>query len=266
MSTTGNFRPSRRSARQPHHADDALGRLLAAAAPPRDHEHVLHSEFRGEAEAVAAFRQARLSPAVTSRRRSMSVGKLFALKAAIAVVGLSGGGVALAAATGHLPAQLGGHSAVAASAASSAGSSATSPAGAPSSASASAARTGNAHPSAIPSPGLYGLCHAYDAGAGSDPGKALSSPAFTALVTAAGGKDKVTSYCSALLASSPSGHSGSNQHSHPTGKPSSLPTPGSGSNPGSGAAHSPGGPATTPANPATPHPTGKPSAHAGAGN
>src|SRR3569833_4766450 len=43
--------------------------------------------------------------------------------------------------------------------------------------------SGPAHPPApSPSPSLVGLCHAYRAGDKAEPGKALESPAFTALV------------------------------------------------------------------------------------
>src|SRR5712692_8914373 len=42
-----------------------------------------------------------------------------------------------------------------------------------------------------PSPSLRGLCTAFQAGATSNHGKALTNPAFTALVTAAGGTDKL---------------------------------------------------------------------------
>jgi len=107
MSTTRHprpTRPGRNPTRRPDAADDALSRLIANAAPPRDYLR----ELRGEKEAVAAFAKARLHPA-EPRRRLMSAGKLLALKTLIAVIGLSGGSVAVAAATAHLPAQLDGH-------------------------------------------------------------------------------------------------------------------------------------------------------------
>jgi hypothetical protein len=80
--------------------DDGLARLLADAAPPRAEGWAGH-ELRGEADAVAAFR---LGPDSPVRGRSWRAGKLFVLKTVIAAVALSGGGVAFAAVTGHLPA------------------------------------------------------------------------------------------------------------------------------------------------------------------
>jgi hypothetical protein len=63
------------------------------------------------------------------------------------------------------------------------------------------------------------LCHAYRAG--DNPGKALDKPAFTHLITVAGGKDKVTAYCTGLLKTHPAKGRAS---SHPTGAPSTHPT------------------------------------------
>jgi len=45
---------------------------------------------------------------------------------------------------------------------------------------------------------LPGLCRAYAAGQKADHGDALSSPAFAALVTAAGGTDGVSGFCASL--------------------------------------------------------------------
>lgn len=198
----------------------------------------------------------------------MSAGKLLAVKTVIAVVSLSGGGVALAAATGHLPAHAGGH-----------------PSSAPAQpASASATHGKDAiggHPSASTSPALQGLCRAYQAGAGSNPGKALASPAFTTLINAAGGRDHVASYCAGVLASSPSSHSYSHgaTPSHQTGKPTAHPTPhvshtshpshpASGtegnSDSGAGSMHVTNEPTISPTVRPTAPPTGKPSLHPGA--
>ena len=152
----------------------------------------------------------------------MSATKLLVAKAVIAALGVSGGGVALAAATGHMPANLTGKPAAASSASAAAAATHT-PAASGESAS---------HPAASPSPSLRGLCQAYTSQVGSNPGKALDSPAFTALITAAGGKDSVTAFCTSLLAT----HPGNAPASHPAGKPSSHPTPAD-----------------------TTHPTGKPS-------
>src|SRR5262249_46411277 len=148
MSTTRQHRltrPGRHSTTRPRTADDALSRLIANAAPPRERDY--RRGVGGEEEAVTAFRQARLSPVATPRRRSISAGKMSAVKTVIAVVGLSGGGVARAATTGHLPAQAGGHPAASASAAASRSGGA-------------AHDATNGHTSATPSPALHGLCHA----------------------------------------------------------------------------------------------------------
>lgn len=216
-------------------ADDyALASLLAAAAPaPAAHQR----ELAGEARAVLAFRTALLKPASQPRRPSMSATKLLAVKAVLAAVGVTGGGVALAAATGHLPSNLTGTSAAARPAAS---------------ASASPAANGKpaSHPAASPSPSLRGLCRAYTAHVGSSPGKALDNPAFSALVTAAGGKDHAAAYCATLLATSP----GNKPTSHPGNKPTSHP----GNKTSSPAAH---GNSTHPAGKPTAHPTGAPTSH-----
>ena len=109
MSITRHSRPTRPGPGP----DDALARLLADAAPRHDYAR----ELPREADAVAAFHQARRVPAAASRRRRIRAGKLLTLKAVIAVVGLSGGGVAFAAVTGHLPVHPGSRPAAPASAA-----------------------------------------------------------------------------------------------------------------------------------------------------
>jgi hypothetical protein len=74
-----------------------------------------------------------------------------------------------------------------------------------------------------PSPSLHGLCHAVQAGATSNPGKAIDNPAFSVLVAAAGGKDNLASYCAKLIGPRASHRDGkpddqSPAH-HPTGPP-----------------------------------------------
>lgn len=64
-----------------------------------------------------------------------------------------------------------------------------------------------------PTPHLRGLCTAYQASDKSAHGKALDSAAFTALATAAGGKDAVVAYCIALIGEPKA-----------TGKPTAQPT------------------------------------------
>src|SRR5215472_7799468 len=121
----------------------ALASLLAFAAAPD-----AGRELAGEAEAVTAFRRAHLGPAPRPRRPSMSATRLLVAKAVIAAAVVSGGGVALAAATGHMPANLTGKPAAASSAATA---TATPAAGGKSA----------SHPAASPSPSLRGLCQAY---------------------------------------------------------------------------------------------------------
>ena len=160
---------------------DPLACLLAVAAAAPAHDR----ELAGEAEAVMAFRRALSGPAPQPRRPSMSATKLLVAKAVLAALGVTGGGVALAAATGHMPSNLTG-----------------TPAAASSAASATAMPSANGkpatHPVSSPSPSLRGLCQAYTAHVGSSPGKALDSPAFSALITAAGGKDKVAAFCASM--------------------------------------------------------------------
>jgi hypothetical protein len=82
-----------------------------------------------------------------------------------------------------------------------------------------------------PSPSLVGLCHAFSAGNKEDRGKSLENPAFTALINAAGGKDKVEGFCDNVLKSAA-----------PAAKPSDA-----------------GKPSTRPSTPGTPSPHSKPS-------
>ena len=160
----------------------------------------LAGELHGEQRAVAAYRAAAaLTPIPQVRRPSMiktTVAKLLTLKAAAILAAVSAGGVALAATTGVLPNPL----------------SEDPPAPAHST-------PAPGHPGAgTPSPSLQGLCTAYLAGAGSDHGKALESPAFQALITAAGGAQSVDSFCATVT---PSGGASAD---HPNGAPTTHPT------------------------------------------
>ena len=205
--------------------------LRAAAGPTRP------GELAGRQRAMMAFRGARAHHAPFPPRRSMRpTGLLQLLTVKAAVVGtlvVGTGGVALAASIGALPNPLRGHPVPAASA------DASHPGGRP----AASDHPGNAAPSAS----LVGLCHAYTAGAGSDHGKALDSPAFQALLTAAGGKANVDGFCAKLLATAAahpdgesSGHPGVKPGGQPTGRPTAHPT-------GPPVEHPTGAPAHTPA-------------------
>jgi hypothetical protein len=83
-------------------------------------------------------------------------------------------------------------------------------------------------PSGVPNPSLVGLCHAYQAGAGSHQTRVLHNPAFTVLVNAAGGADNLAVYCARLIGAEPSHPAGRpnsvSSHSHPAGRPSSVPS------------------------------------------
>jgi hypothetical protein len=197
-----------------------LAAVLAASARP-----ARPAELIGLHQAVVGFRSAQLHPVPIPRRQSVvktALLKLLTVKAAVVTtLAIGAGGVALAATTGTLPNPLNNHANPAASSARSS----LGPAGS----------TGSHDPGASPSPSLVGLCHAFTAGAGAEHGKALENPAFGALITAAGGKDKVDEYCAKLLASAsarpgaqPTGQPGDHPTGaptdHPTGKPSTHPT------------------------------------------
>lgn len=216
-----------------------LAGVLAAAAAP-----VRVGELAGEEAAVVAFREARLGPAVESRRQSMiqsALAKLLTVKVAALTIGFTAlGGVALAAGTGTLPTPLdrgpSAHPTSSPSAGSQEG------AGGPESPRPSPSLKGKgAGSKGTPSPSMVGLCRAYAAKPVGARGKALESPAFTALVTAAGGKQNVAAFCKVVLAAKASGAPESPAAVRPTEKPKS-----------SGAPVEPGGKASRPAPSVTP--------------
>jgi hypothetical protein len=186
--------------------------LRAAAAPARP------DELTGERAALAAYSNpAQLGPVPESRRLSMlksTLAKALTVKAALVIAALGASGVALAASAGALPTPWSGPPATPPATSRSHTPPAAppvTPTGRPSDA---GKPSGTGTPAgATPDPSLAGLCQAYTAQVGENPGKALESPAFAALITAAGGRDEVPAYCDALA------------EDHPTGKPSDLPTP-----------------------------------------
>lgn len=232
---------------QPDPLDDLVAALHAPGSP---------RESVGLDAALAAFAAPAeaAQPPTTLRRPSMLktlVGKVLAAKLmAVGASALAVGGVAYAASTGHLPDPLP-HSSKAAPAAASHVPTAL-PASATPSKTAHASDHGKAHsashptgapathPAASPSPSLVGLCHAWLARP-ADAGKADQTPAAAALITAAGGKASVTSYCTTLLSTTKPSH-------HSTGKPTETRTK----------THPTGKPTDAPTHPAPPHPTGKP--------
>jgi hypothetical protein len=209
------------------------------------------SELHLEDATVTAFHAARLSP--TSRPMSgiAPSARSAAVRAVAAtglVVALSTGGFALAA-SGHLPtlpdrAADTATEAVGARTAqqtTSPGETTTeAPAEAPTevgtaavapetttTATAATAATATASEAAAtaPVPSLTGLCTAYQASDKSAHGKALDSAAFTALATAAGGKDAVATYCVGLIGEpKATGKPTAKPTQAATGKPTAKPT------------------------------------------
>ena len=200
-----------------------VSELLSAATTPA------HStEPSGLESALAAFRSAPAAAAVpTARRTPVLKSLLSGLVATKVIAGVAGaaavGGVALAATTGHLGD--GGHSADApgqtiaaahqpdATDSGSASSSADDSSSAAASSSAASTSTSSATDSAhAPNPSLVGLCHAWQAHerSHSDHSKSAAhsawakSPAFSVLVSTAGGTGAVDGYCTVLLTPSAS--------------------------------------------------------------
>jgi hypothetical protein len=204
-----------------HGGSAELRRVLTAASAPGTAR-----ELRGESAAIAQFRAARLDVIPPPRRASMvktAAAKLLAANLVIgATVAAATGGVALAAATHHLPGPL--HHAHAPVVGESHSQGAAPPSASNRLPTPTAAGRSGAHPSgstthtAAPSPSMVGLCTAFNAAVADNPGKALNNPAFTALITAAGGKDNVAAYCATILAES------SGTPTHPTGAPSTHPS------------------------------------------
>jgi hypothetical protein len=203
-----------------------LGDLLTAVAAPARPE-----ELVGGSAAMAAFRSACSRRATDRPGKSTITGrltKLFTVKVAAFAAAAATCGIALAATSGALPDPLKDEPAVNVSN------------GArterPSGLSPHTTRT------VLPSAALSGLCDAYEADA--DHRRSLADPAFTALVTAAGGVDKVDDYCKALLAApsygadDPRAASSATGTQHPTAPPTEPPN-----------------------GPSTRHPTGPPASH-----
>jgi hypothetical protein len=253
----------------------ALSDLLDAAAAPSPLEPA------GQSDALLAFRRAQLSPAPAPRRRSMlksALANLVAVKvAATAATAAAAGGVALAAATGSLPVGLqdAAHSAFGAPAphqhtvaladpttsSTPDEPSAVDGTDATTTESAEASDSSAPTPTHLPSPSLVGLCHAFQAGATDHHGDVIDTPAFRALVTAAGGKDGVAAFCVTLIGPAPTHHAApgtTEPHPQPPVSPSeehhSSPAPTIGEH-GSGDA-----PAPTPTHSETETPTLVPSA------
>ena len=231
---------------------DPLADLLAA-----------HAEAAREDQQAGrrATRGAHRSPIRATRRQpivKLAIARLATAKAVVAVIAL-GGGVAWAAGTGHMPGvgSSGDHRGARLPAETTAGASA-SPTG-DSTFTGGSTFTGastSAGPSGTPSASLRDLCVAIDTAHGAARARALDDPAFTVLITAAGGKDKVAAYCAPVLAAGP-GSSSAHPGDRSSDQSASTPTSGPPSTP------SPSGPPSTPSpsGPPSTHPTGPPSTH-----
>lgn len=186
-------------------ADDTLvqdlAQVLAAASAPGRAEELMWEDV-----AVAAFAAAHLAPTPAHRRRPMIKTVLvnaLGLKLAAAALAAAVGGLAFAASTGVLPSPL--HPAPAT----------TTPSNG------SATPSGSVQPSRSPGTSrstgseLSGWCNAYlNAGSAEEMNKHLTAD----LIAAAGGADKVTDYCAALI-----GSSNTKPSTKPSAKPSTSP-------------------------------------------
>ncbi len=201
-------------------APGPLAAVLRAAAAPAHPE-----ELVGEQAALAAFRDAAQLDTVTEPRRwstlKSALAKFLTVKAVILLAAAGLTGVVLAAAGGTVPVPWSDpppdRPSVPTSTAPPTSDTPTgrpSPAGKPTEA------------SSAPTPSMAELCKAYTAPVAKHPGKVKDNPAFSALVTAAGGAANVPTYCADVAADKPHGH------------PSHVPKPTKPGKDGPGAANS----------------------------
>lgn len=167
----------------PAQGDPLVALLAAAAAPGRAHE------LAGERDALAAFH------ALPAPQHRFSLRRAIAVKiAAVVAVTATAGGIAMASSAGILPNPF------------------KPPTTAPASTSPPPSSPGSIKPSPsvappmppaaqVPVSSLPGLCHALAAKPSGERGKALESPAFSALLDAAGKPQDVAGFCARLLAS-----------------------------------------------------------------
>lgn len=155
---------------------EKLAELLAAAGgPPRPYE------YAREEEAVMAFRAAPAPARLPSWRRLLTF-KVLAIFATVTV-----GGLAFASTTGIIPGPFNQSPGV---------SPTTGENSNPVRSRASSAGMPTSEPSpTAPAAAFSGLCHSYLAKDAEGRRKALETPAYADLVTAAGGADKVEAYC-----------------------------------------------------------------------
>jgi hypothetical protein len=203
------------------------GLLVAAAAPGRP------VELSGEQACLLGFRAAQLATGAGTGRLSIvktTMLRMLTVKAVLAACAAAGGGLALAGSTGVVDNPF--HAVLPP------GASDRSVTDSPAQHAPSRQPSGNPQPSrsaaegdtGAPAPqaqSLLGLCSAYHAGNKAERGKALDSPAFSELIGAAGGRDKVDQFCDARLAvplnAGPTADTAPPGRNHPTGKPTSHP-------------------------------------------
>ena len=242
---------------------DPLGELLAAHAAAAREDQLADRLVRA---APGAHR----SPIRATRKHSivkLAIARLVTAKAVVALIAL-GGGVALAAGTGHMPgmsspgdhrgARLPADVTPTEQASESPTGGGLTSTGGPTSAEPSR----SAQPSGTPSANVRDLCVAVDAARRTTPAKVLDDPAFTVLIIAAGGKENVAAYCAVVLAaepgSSPSHPGDQSSHqspsAHATGPNNTHPT-------GPNNTHPSGPNKTHPSGPNNTHPTGPNNTH-----
>jgi hypothetical protein len=221
--------------------DPALAPVLAAlTAPPSARE------LDGYASTLSALRAAQVTPAPSpSRRRPSMLATLAGAKLGATIAGIAvglGGAATVVYVSSNVAHTPDSHASASATPASSGTSGA------------SGTRTGTPTPQGTAvgpdatGPAAHGLCTAWKAvAAGGNGGKAMDSVAFTNLAKAAGGADRIASWCATVTA--PGAHATGKPSSKgkpatvPTGKPATVPT---------------GKPTTVPTGRPTTQPAGKP--------
>ena len=198
-------------------ATPPLAALLSAARAPAHPD-----ELSGELAALAAFEQAaQLAPVPSPRRTNVlksTLAKILTVKVAVVAAAAAGAtGVVLASTSGVLAPGDGPSDHGPADNPPAVHSSANAPSGTPRDGDGGEGKGDAGKSGETPSPSMAGLCNAYAARKADNPGKALDNPAFTALITAAGGEENVDEYCETVDSDSP-GQSGDTH-----GKPADAP-------------------------------------------